>query len=196
MQQFVQVILGWVLLFSPVLQAENEKVQAVITGALDQIGKTIIYDPSYQKIPYPAGDVPLERGVCTDVVIRAFRTAGIDLQVLIREDIKKSLGSYLKNLGFKAKMPDPHIDHRRVPNLMTFFKRQGKTVAVSHHALDYLPADIVAWKLNNGLNHIGIVSDRPASQGQHYLIVHHIGAGAQLEDILFKFKIIGHYRFF
>ena len=192
-QKFILPIL---LLLSCTPQAENETGQIVIKGALEQIGKTVRYDPSYQKIPYPGGDVPLDRGVCTDVVIRAFRKAGIDLQLLVQEDIRKSLGTYLKNLGFKTKMPDPNIAHRRVPNLMTFFKRQGKSAVISSQAKDYLPADIVVWKLTNGLNHIGIVSDRYVSSEERYLIVHNIGAGAQLEDILFKYKVIGHYRFF
>ena len=170
------------------------ELERVLAGAYQQIGQTIYYDGAYKKLSYPGGDVAFERGVCTDVVVRAFRNAGIDLQVLVHEDMKAAFNSYPKNWGLKR--PDPNIDHRRVPNLMKFFKRKGKSKTITRKGSDYLPGDIVAWRLPNGLPHIGLVSDKKTTAGNRFRIVHNIGAGTQLEDVLFEFEIIGHYRWF
>ena len=153
----------------------------------------VTYDASYFKIDYPNGDVPSNKGVCTDVVIRAYRKMGIDLQKEVHEDMKANFGKYPKNWGLSG--TDRNIDHRRVPNLMTFFSRHGTVKKISKDANDYLPGDIVCWNLRGGITHIGIVSKKKAFFGNRYLIIHNIGAGQVLEDCLFDYKIIGHYRY-
>ena len=170
------------------LQAHADTpMQLMIAGAKSQVGKTRGYDPTYRSIAYPNGDVPLDTGVCSDVVIRAFRRAGIDLQVLVHEDMKRNFGAYPRNWNLRA--PDTNIDHRRVPNLATFFRRKGKAVTGA-----YKPGDIVTWRLSSGVPHIGIVSD--VRRGERYLMVHNIGGGAQIEDVLFAYEVTGHYRWF
>ena len=151
------------------------------------------YDPSYFQLDYPNGDVPPNKGVCTDVVIRAYRKLGIDLQKEVHEDMKENFGKYPKNWGLSR--PDKNIDHRRVPNLMTFFERHGTTLSITQNPTDYNPGDIVCWNLGGGITHIGIVSSRKAENGQRHLIIHNIGSGQVLEDMLFDFKIIEHYRY-
>lgn len=176
--------------------AQDSKAGLIVEGAKDQVHKTVIYDPAYYKIEYPGGDLPIERGVCCDVVVRAFRHAGADLQTLVHKDMKEAFRSYPQKWGLSQ--PDPNIDHRRVPNLMTFFKRKGKELAITQNGADYQPGDVVAWKLPNGLLHIGVVSDAQAGDRVHPrpLIIHNIGEGAKEEDVLFGFQIIGHYRYF
>lgn len=166
--------------------------QKMILAALDQVGITTAYDPAYAKLAYPNGDVPLETGVCADVIVRAFRKIELDLQKALHEDMKANFTKYPKKWGLKA--PDRNIDHRRVPNLMTWFERQSKAVNLSTNAEDYLPGDVVAWDLGGGLTHIGLVSD--IKPDKNFLIVHNIGAGTQIEDRLFDWKVIGHYRYF
>ena len=151
------------------------------------------YDPAYYRIDYPNGDVPPNKGVCTDVVIRAYRKLGIDLQKEVHEDMKANFDKYPKNWGLSR--PDRNIDHRRVPNLMTFFSRHGTVKTISQNPNDYQPGDIVCWDLGGGLTHIGIVSRQKTKDNQRYLIIHNIGAGQVLEDCLFQFKIIGHYTY-
>lgn len=153
----------------------------------------VVYDPSYFRIAYPNGDVPAGKGVCTDVVIRAYRKLNIDLQQLVHEDMKANFGVYPKRWGLRT--TDTNIDHRRVPNLMTFFGRKGKTLSSSKNAIDYLPGDIVTWDLGRGITHIGLVSDQRTADDARYLIVHNIGAGQVLADCLFEFSITGHYRY-
>lgn len=162
-------------------------------SALVLTRQKVQYDASYFRIAYPNGDVPADRGVCTDVVIRAYRKLGIDLQKEVHEDMKAAFSQYPANWGLTT--PDPNIDHRRVPNLMTFFKRHGSVVPVSADADDYRPGDVVCWNLGGGINHIGIVSKKRSSDGQRPMIVHNIGGGQVLEDCLFEFKVIGHYRY-
>ncbi|HEY4653586.1 MAG TPA: DUF1287 domain-containing protein [Cyclobacteriaceae bacterium] len=151
------------------------------------------YDPAYFGLDYPNGDVPAGKGVCTDVVIRAYRKLGIDLQKEVHEDIKAHFEKYPKNWGLTG--PDRNIDHRRVPNLMTFFARYGAVKRISRDPGDYQPGDIVCWNLGGGITHIGIVVRKKSADGQRHLIVHNIGAGQVLEDCLFRFRIIGHYRY-
>ncbi len=165
--------------------------QRLSESALSIINPEIIYDPTYISIAYPNGDVPDDRGVCTDLVIRAYRNLGIDLQKEVHEDMKKQFQHYPKIWGLSK--PDTNIDHRRVPNLMTFFQRKGVEKPISRNAADYVPGDIVCWDLGRGLTHIGIVVDRRTADGQRYLIAHNIGNGQVLADCLFEFKIIGHY---
>lgn len=160
----------------------------LVHDARSQIGKTLYYDPAYSKLNYPMGDVPIVKGVCTDVVIRALRQQGMDLQALIHEDMKKNFHVYPKKWGLKA--PDRNIDHRRVPNIMTYFKRKGYQVKDGV----YKAGDIVTWDLGKGLVHIGIVSNKTTLFGNTPLIIHNIGYGTQENDILYKFKITGHYR--
>ncbi|MFW5851950.1 MAG: DUF1287 domain-containing protein [Bacteroidota bacterium] len=153
----------------------------------------VVYDPTYRVIDYPNGDVPADKGVCTDVVIRAYRKLGIDLQKEIHEDMKFNFNVYPKNWGLLR--PDSNIDHRRVPNLMTFFARHGTVLKITDNPQDYVPGDIVCWDLGGGITHIGIVTRKKSADGQRYLIVHNIGAGQVLEDCLFHYRIIGHYRY-
>lgn len=159
--------------------------------ARQQIGVTLSYDPAYRQLSYPGGDVPMATGVCTDVVIRALRQQGLDLQEAVHRDMRGSFSVYPKNWGLNR--PDSNIDHRRVPNLMTWFKRQGWSLPLSQAASAYRPGDIVTWDLGRGLTHIGIVSDHRAATGVP-LILHNIGRGTQEEDILFSYRITGHYR--
>lgn len=162
-------------------------------AALELTKQKVTYDPSYFKIPYPNGDVPADKGVCTDVIIRAYRKLGIDLQEEVHEDIKSNFSKYPRKWGLTK--PDRNIDHRRVPNLMTFFTRHGNKLPVTNSGRDYLPGEIVCWDLGGGITHIGIVVNKKSADGEKYLIVHNIGAGQVMEDCLFKFKIIGHYRY-
>jgi len=165
----------------------------VIDAAIEQTRHAVAYDPAYTRIAYPGGDVPADRGVCTDVVIRAYRAAGIDLQKEVHEDMRRAFGSYPKVWGLSR--PDTNIDHRRVPNLMTFFKRRGAARPVTRDAEAYLPGDLVTWNLTSGVPHIGVVVDRKSEDGRRNLVVHNIGAGPQLEDVLFSWTVTGHYRF-
>jgi hypothetical protein len=171
--------------------AEPIQVQRLVQDARSQVGVTLGYDPAYRRLSYPLGDVPLSTGVCTDVVIRALRQQGLDLQQAVHEDMRASFSAYPKNWGLKQ--PDRNIDHRRVPNLMAWFKRQGWSQRLSQEASSYRAGDIVTWDLGGGLTHIGIVSDRQTGSGAP-LVLHNIGRGTQEEDILFAFKITGHYR--
>lgn len=155
--------------------------------------KNVIYDPSYYKIAYPNGDIPSDRGVCTDVIIRAYRLLNIDLQKLVHEDMKANFSKYPDKWGLKA--PDKNIDHRRVANLMVFFSRFGKIEPVTENPIDYLPGDIICWDLGNGVTHIGIVVNMKSEDGKRFMIVHNIGNGQVLADCLFDYKIIGHYSF-
>jgi uncharacterized protein YijF (DUF1287 family) len=153
----------------------------------------IIYDPSYRIIDYPGGDVPADRGVCTDVVIRSYRMFEIDLQKLVHEDMKANFDEYPQLWGLSH--PDKNIDHRRVPNLMQYFERHGQVKANSLQPTSYSPGDIVCWNLGGGVTHIGIVVKKKSSDYQRNLIMHNIGGGQVIEDILFEYKIIGHYSY-
>lgn len=170
------------------------QLKQMLDGAIAQAGVTTGYDPSYVALDYPGGDVPETTGVCSDVVVRAFRKAGIDLQKEVYEDMKAARSEYSNKWG--ANNPDRNIDHRRVLNLMTYFKRQGKSLSISSSATDYQPGDVVAWELSNGIDHIGIVTNMLSASDDRYLIVHNIGAGTRVEDVLFDWTVKGHYRFF
>ena len=161
-----------------------------VRDARMQIGKTLLYDASYARVPYPMGDVPIVRGVCTDVVIRALRHQGIDLQQRVHEDMRKNFRLYPNSPRWGMRKPDTNIDHRRVLNLQRYFERQGYTVA----GTAFLPGDIVTWNLRPQVEHIGIVSDRKDPSGQRPMIIHNIGYGTQEEDMLYDFTVTGHYR--
>ena len=189
MRNFIPLV---ILCFSFVnLSAVAAEPLKLVNDARKQINITVGYDSNYRKIAYPMGDVPLHTGVCTDVVIRAYRIQQIDLQQLVHQDMKKAWSSYPKLWGLKT--TDRNIDHRRVPNLETFFKRHGKSLSLTDISA-FQAGDIVTWRLPRNLPHIGIVSDKKSSDGIP-LIIHNIGAGTQEEDILFKYKMIGHYRY-
>ena len=162
-------------------------------SALQLTKQDVTYDPSYFSIDYPNGDVPADKGVCTDVIIRAYRKIGVDLQKEVHEDMKANFSKYPKIWGLKT--TDTNIDHRRVPNLMAFFKGKGAGIPISNNPKDYLPGDIVCWNLGGSITHIGIVVDVKSKDKRRNLIVHNIGSGQVLEDCLFEFKIIGHYRY-
>ena len=173
---------------------QNDFFTQLADSALTLTKQQVRYDPSYVQITYPNGDVPANKGVCTDVVIRAYRKLGIDLQKEVHEDMKANFDKYPKNWGLSR--PDRNIDHRRVPNLMTFFSRFGTVRKISQNPSDYQPGDIVCWDLNGrGLTHIGIVSRKKSRDGERYLMIHNIGGGQVLEDCLFNWKIIGHYAY-
>ena len=162
-------------------------------AAREQVGVTTLYDPAYVQLAYPNGDVPPERGVCTDVVIRAFRRAhGMDLQKLVHEDMKANFGLYPKI--WKLSKTDRNIDHRRVPNLRVWFTRQGWSRPVKQDAAEFLPGDIVTCTVPPNLPHVMIVSDQRTGDGARPLVIHNIGAGTREEDRLFAFPLTGHFR--
>jgi hypothetical protein len=161
--------------------------------AVDQTRERVVYDGSYRVISYPGGDVPRDRGVCADVIVRAYRELGFDLQVLVHEDMAAHFSAYPRDWDLSH--PDANIDHRRVPNLQTFFTRNGEKLPVTRNPLDYRPGDLVTWVVAGSLPHIGIVSADLNSEGTRPLMVHNIGAGPQLEDMLFDYPVTGHYRY-
>ncbi|GAB5525043.1 MAG: DUF1287 domain-containing protein [Roseivirga sp.] len=163
------------------------------TAAIALTQDQVVYDPAYFSIDYPNGDVPEGKGVCTDVVIRAYRKLGIDLQKEVHEDMKAHFAEYPKIWGLSG--TDKNIDHRRVPNLMKYFERHGTVLEKSSEAADYKPGDIVSWNLGGATTHIGIVVNKKSADGKRYLISHNIGNGQELSDCLFSYKIIGHYSF-
>ncbi len=174
--------------------AQQSSFEQKLSEAATSLTKDeVTYDPSYFSISYPNGDVPSGKGVCTDVVIRAYRKLDIDLQKEVHEDMKAHFDLYPKNWGLTR--TDRNIDHRRVPNLMKFFDRHGKVKPITNEASDYVPGDIVSWNLGGGATHIGIVVNKKSSDGKRYLISHNIGKGQELSDCLFTYKIIGHYSY-
>lgn len=181
------------LLSAPTCLGQTEFFAQLADSAVTLTKENVIYDPSYFTIDYPNGDVPQTRGVCTDVVIRAYRKLGIDLQKEVHEDMRANFDEYPKH--WRLSRPDRNIDHRRVPNLMKFFSRHGSVMGITQNPNDYLPGDVVCWNLGGGTTHIGIVSPQRASDNDRPLIIHNIGRGQVLEDCLFSYKIIGHYRY-
>jgi len=175
-------------------QQDTSFYRKLSDAALELTKDQVTYDPSYRSIPYPNGDVPKNTGVCTDVVIRAYRKLGIDLQKEVHEDMKANFSNYPTKWGLTR--PDTNIDHRRVPNLEVFFQRKGEQLAVTQNASDYKTGDIVTWMLGGRLPHIGIVSHKKSADGKRPLIVHNVGGGQVLEDCLFSYEIVGHFRYF
>lgn len=173
--------------------AQESFFDRLADSALTLTYQHVHYDARYFSIDYPNGDIPSDKGVCTDVIIRAYRKVGIDLQKEVHEDMAANFEEYPKNWGLNH--TDKNIDHRRVPNLMTFFSRFGTEITITQNAKDYKPGDIVCWNLGNGITHIGFVSSIKATTGSRYQIIHNIGGGQVLEDCLFNFEIIGHYRY-
>ncbi len=200
----MQVLLALMALLIPFASAQTriatsdsnqEFMGRLVAAAIERTHHTVRYDGAYVHIPYPGGDVPAGTGVCTDEIIRAYRAVGVDLQKLVHEDMAKNISVY-PHRGQSPASLDTSIDHRRVPNLMVFFSRKGETLPISTHAEDYAPGDIVTWDLGGKIDHIGIVVDRKSPQTGRYMVVHNIGQGPKMEDVLFSWKITGHYRYF
>lgn len=181
-------LLLWVVC---VATAAEPSAERLVTAARAQVGVTTGYDGSYQRLDYPGGDVPMHTGVCTDVLVRAYRELDIDLQLRVHEDMRRAFAEYPQNWGLRG--PDRNIDHRRVPNLQSYFRRHGSELPVSSDGGDFQPGDIVSWRLDSGLPHIGIVSDR--SHDGRPLIIHNIGGGVREEDMLFDYAVTGRYRY-
>ena len=177
------------------VHAENDFAIALVKAAKERTEHFVIYDGSYRQIAYPGGDVSPNRGVCTDVIIRSYRTLGIDLQREVHEDIKQNFKAYPSQRIWGLTRPDRNIDHRRVPNLQTFFSRKGQSLPITNNPADYKSGDIVTWMLPGNLPHIGIVVDERNRGSLRRKIVHNIGWGPKMDDMLFDYKITGHYRF-
>jgi len=178
---------------APAQTAPDDFAARLVAAAMERLGQPVRYDGSYRRIGYPNGDVPADVGVCTDLVIRAYRAVGIDLQSEVHADMAADFTAYPRLWDLAG--PDSNIDHRRVPNLQVYFERQGAELPVSADPADYRPGDLVTWMLPGNLPHIGIVATQRSDDGERPLIVHNIGAGPELSDALFEFPITGHYRY-
>ena len=174
----------------------QEFTRRLVAAAIERTHHSVRYISAYVRIPYPGGDVPSDTGVCTDEIIRSYRAVGVDLQKEVHEDMLKNFGAYPNKRRWLLAHPDSNIDHRRVPNLKVFFQRKGESLPITSRAEDYAPGDLVTWDLGGGVPHIGIVVDRKSSWSRRYMIVHNIGEGPKMEDVLFNWKITGHYRYF
>jgi uncharacterized protein YijF (DUF1287 family) len=175
--------------------SRTQFLQRLTAAALERTHHTVRYVATYVRIPYPGGDVPADTGVCTDEIIRTYRAVGIDLQKEVHEDMLQNFAAYPNQRRWGLAHTDANIDHRRVPNLMVFFSRKGESLPTTTHAEDFAPGDLVTWNLGGGVPHIGLLVDTQSQSG-HYMIVHNIGYGPKLEDVLFSWKITGHYRYF
>lgn len=194
MKKYLFILILLCTLFSSAYSQQKDNFYNRLSQAALELTKDKVrYDPTYYTIPYPNGDVPADRGVCTDVIIRVYRKLGIDLQKNVHEDMKVNFSLYPQKWGMRR--TDRNIDHRRVPNLMVFFSRKGIKLPITQTATDYQPGDIVTWDLPGNLTHIGIVVNRKSADGKRYVIVHNIGAGQVVEDCLFSWKITGHYQY-
>ena len=186
----------WVLILLLACEAPCQTVEAeLVAAAVERTRHSIRYDGAYIPIEYPGGDVPSDIGVCTDVIIRSYRAIGVDLQRLVHEDMAENFARYPSQRIWGLAGTDPNIDHRRVPNLQVFFSRHGQVLGKTADPADYGPGEIVTWMLPGNLPHIGIVTGRINPQTGHPMIVHNIGAGPQIEDMLFDFCITGHYKY-
>lgn len=190
----ISVLLLFIIPFSNAQAITSEQNKKLVEYAAD-LPKAVFYDSDYRKIDYPMGDVPAYKGVCSDVIIRSYRGIGIDLQKLLHEDIKANFSAYPSKRMWGLNKPDTNIDHRRVPNLEVFFTRKGKVKPITKNAEDYVPGDIVSWRLDNGRPHIGIVVNKKSWDNQRYLVMHNIGFGQVAEDVLFSWKITGHFTY-
>ncbi len=180
-------------LLIPSLEKSKSFGNGLAAAALAHSGNAVTYDPAYYKIAYPDGDVPPNKGVAADVVVRCYRGMGMDLQVLVHEDMAEGFRLYPQLWG--ASGPDTNIDHRRVANLQRFFEHKGQTVTPSRNAADYRPGDIVVWSLANAESHIGIIVPGPGDHAGEAWVVHNMGAGVKWENILFDYSIQRHFRF-
>ena len=189
MKTTIKLLLTIIIFSHSSLLAQEFNIKLANAG-LEISKDNVIYDGSYRQISYPNGDVPAEVGVCTDVIIRAYRKLDIDLQKEVHEDIIKNIDKY-----WRVKKADKNIDHRRVPNLVVFFKRHGKVLPITNNPEDYKPGDIICWKLGGSVDHIGLVVNNKSNDGKRHLVVHNIGGGQNVEDFLFGDKIVGHYSY-
>ncbi|MEA3461533.1 MAG: DUF1287 domain-containing protein [Bacteroidota bacterium] len=186
----------YVLLLFALVRGQSHKdlfAEELASAALLLTEQEVVYDPAYYAMGYPNGDVPADRGVCTDVVIRAYRMMDIDLQKEVHEDMLSHFGLYPDIWGLS--LTDTNIDHRRVPNLMKYFERRGTEKEITDNPADYLPGDIVCWNLGGAVTHIGIIAGSRSVDGLRPMVVHNIGRGQVLEDCLFDYRIIGHYAY-
>jgi len=168
----------------------------LVAAAMERTTHQVAYTSAYVRLAYPGGDVPASTGVCSDEIIRSYRVVGVDLQKEVHEDIVKNWSAYPARTIWGQAHPDTNIDHRRVPNLMVFFSRKGETLRVTPRAEDYSPGDLVTWDLGGNVPHIGIVVSPQSAESGRHLIVHNVGEGPKMEDVLFAWKITGHYRYF
>ncbi|KGO89315.1 DUF1287 domain-containing protein [Flavobacterium suncheonense] len=187
--------LAFFLLLNSFTASEKDFYEKLSDAALLLTKDQVTYDPAYVKILYPNGDVPKNKGVCTDVVIRAYRKLGIDLQKEVHEDMKDNFSQYPNQKRWGLKKPDTNIDHRRVPNLEAFFSRKGETLKVTQNPKDYKTGELVTWMIGDKLPHIGIVTNKKSPDGKRPMIVHNVGAGQVLEDCLFSYTIVGHFKY-
>jgi len=178
------------------VNSREEFTRRLVAAAIERTHHSVRYVSEYVHISYPGGDVPADTGACTDEIIRIYRSVGVDLQKEVHEDMLQNFDSYPSKTNWHARRPDPSIDHRRVPNLMVFFERKGESLPITNRAEDYSPGDLVTWDLGNNVPHIGMVVDQKTRWSGRYLIVHNIGQGPKMEDVLFDWKITGHYRYF
>lgn len=197
LKRHIPRMFGFFLLSAMVMAGPGNSFSAgkLVTAAKARTLVNVRYDGRYIRIPYPNGDVPNAIGVCTDLVVRAYRKVGIDLQQRVHEDMRANFMRYPSKRIWGLNHPDPNIDHRRVPNLQVFFGRFGESLGASGNPTDYVPGDLVTWMLPGNLPHIGIVSDRRSADGKRPLIIHNIGAGPKIEDMMFDYPITGHYRY-
>src|SRR6266404_8084915 len=204
MRNLIPIVFLFLLILLPALAqdppaispAHQQFLQKLVDAAVERTHHIVRYDPAYVRIPYPNGDVPSGTGVCTDEIIRVYRAVGIDLQKEVHEDMLHNFSAYPNQRRWLLAHTDTNIDHRRVPNLMTFFARKGENLTTSTQSADYAPGDLVTWDLGGNVPHIGIVVDRKSARTGRFLVVHNIGQGPQMEDVLFNWKITGHYRYF
>jgi uncharacterized protein len=176
--------------------SHQEFTHRLVAAAVERTHHSVRYVSAYVRIPYPDGDVPSDTGVCTDEIIRSYRAVGVDLQKEVHEDMVQNFGAYPNKRRWLLAHPDANIDHRRVPNLMIFFQRKGDPLPITTHAEDYAPGDLVTWDLGGNVPHIGIVVDQKARWSGRHMIVHNIGEGPRMEDVLFNWRVTGHYRYF
>jgi uncharacterized protein len=176
--------------------SHQEFTRRLVAAAIERPHHSVHYVSAYVRIPYPGGDVPADTGVCTDEVIRTYRAVGVDLQKEVYEDMVQNFAAYPNKRRWLLAHPDANIDHRRVPNLMVFFQRKGESLPVTSRAEDYVAGDLVTWDLGGNVPHIGIVVDQNSRSSGRYMVVHNIGDGPKMEDVLFNWKITGHYRYF
>jgi uncharacterized protein YijF (DUF1287 family) len=200
-QPLLAVVVAGILAAQPRPQASagasrQDFLRQFVAAAIERTNHAVRYDSAYVRIAYPGGDVPAGTGVCTDEVIRAYRAVGVDLQKEVHEDMAANFSAYPSQWRWLRKGPDSNIDHRRVPNLMVFFSRKGEILPITSRADDYAPGDLVTWELGGGATHIGMVVDRKTMLTRRHMIVHNIGEGPKMEDVLFNWKITGHYRYF
>jgi uncharacterized protein YijF (DUF1287 family) len=187
-------VCGWAQIAST--SSRQEFTRRLVAAAIERTHHSVRYVSDYVRIPYPGGDVPADTGVCTDEIIRSYRAVGVDLQKEVHEDMLHNFSAYPNQRRRRLAHPDSNIDHRRVPNLMIFFQHKGESLPITTRAIDYAPGDLVTWDLGGNVPHIGIVVDQKTRWSGQYMVVHNIGEGPRMEDVLFNWKITGHYRYF